>query len=48
MQTFIAGEKDCPNVWGIPVRPTFFYFIVGYVTTALSALIAKHLATEED
>ena len=44
MKGFISSEKFCPNVFGIPVRPTFFYLIVGYVTTAVTALFAKYLS----
>eukprot|EP00937_MAST-01D_sp_MAST-1D-sp2_P000990 g990.t1 len=28
MQEYIKAEKECPHVFGIPVKPTFFNFIV--------------------
>ena len=43
LQTYITNEPDCPHVFGIKVKPTFFYFILTYIGTAAAALIISEL-----
>jgi hypothetical protein len=47
IQKHIKGENYCPNVMGISVKPTFFYFVLGYSATALGAIAAKNIFGEQ-
>ena len=40
----IADEQASPHVFSIPVKPTFFYVVTGYVGTTVIALVANALA----
>jgi hypothetical protein len=40
----IKDENYCPHVLGISVKPTFFYFVLAYVATALGAIAVKNVA----
>eukprot|EP00937_MAST-01D_sp_MAST-1D-sp2_P002731 g2731.t1 len=40
----VRGEPDCPQVFGIPVRPRFFWIVFGYVGTTGLALAVKGLS----
>ena len=40
----IADEQASPHVFSIPVKPTFFYVVIGYVGTTVIALVANAMA----
>jgi hypothetical protein len=46
-QKQIKGEADCPHVMGFSVKPTFFYFVMGYAVTAVIAIAGKDIADKE-
>ena len=41
IQKSIKTEAHCPHVGGIKVKPTYFYVFLGYIASAIVALVVK-------
>lgn len=42
----IIDEKDSPHVFGIPVKPTFFFVVIGYIGAAISAFAIGYIRSD--
>lgn len=41
LEVHIRNETDSPHVFGIIVKPTFFYVVVAYVGTTVAAFLSR-------